>query len=140
MIILFDAHNDNQEETIRGQSVLFKGKVFKSKACIKIIGWRPTGPWKLMWTISPHHIRGGAPTCRNPNGPVTSPLVWPCHAAIVFNTYRIALSGQIIIIWLISHFFPPFKRLPFPICAWKLGFLEAQCFPPCISRDKGGPS
>jgi hypothetical protein len=39
MIILFDAHNDSQVETIRGQiSVLFKGKVFKSKACIKITG------------------------------------------------------------------------------------------------------
>jgi hypothetical protein len=34
MIILFDAHNDSQVETIRGQiSVLFK-----SKACIKITG------------------------------------------------------------------------------------------------------
>jgi hypothetical protein len=95
MIILFDAHNDSQVETIRGQiSVLFKGKVFKSKACIKITGWRPTGPWKLMWTNSPHQIRGGAPTCRNPNGPVTSPLVWPCHAAIVFNTYPIVWSDH----------------------------------------------
>jgi len=58
---------------------------------------------------------------------------------LLLSLRRIALSGQIIIIWLISLFFSPFKRLPFPICARKLGFLEAQCFPPCISRDKGGP-
>ena len=136
MIILFDARNDNQEETITGQSVLFK-----SKACIKILGWRGPG----NWCEPTHHIKleddrsKGASTCCNPNGSVTSPLVWPCHAAVVFNTYRIVWSDHDkLIIWLIPLSFSPFKRLPFPICAWKLGFSEAQCFPtPCISGDRG---